>query len=132
MITYRSFNNFDRSLFRKDVSDLDWPSVDSNDDPNDLWFIWKTKFLSVANKHAPLRTKRIRSNKHSPWITASLKRSMRSRDVLKIKAINSKNPHDWALYKRARNEVNSEIKRAKQSHYQERFAETLGDSSITW
>ena len=35
---------------------------------------------------------------------------MHNRDTLKIKAIKSNDPHDWANFKRMRNKVNTEIK----------------------
>ena len=44
--------------------------------------------------HAPLRTKRVRS-KRSPWITSKFKKRMHERDIVKLKAIRSKNPQDW-------------------------------------
>ena len=38
----------------------------------------------------------MRSQK-SPWITADSKKLMHGRDIMKIKAINSNDPHDWAF-----------------------------------
>ena len=56
-----------------------------------MWAEWKSKFLNIADKHAPIRTKRIRS-KNSPWITSDLKKCMHDRDIAKIKAIHSTVP----------------------------------------
>ena len=39
---------------------------------------------------------------------------MYSRDIMKIKAIRSNDPHDWVCLKRMRNKVNAEIKQAKE------------------
>ena len=71
-----------------------------------MWTEWKTKFLQIVDKHAPIRIKRVRS-KNSPWITADLKERMHNRDTLKIKAIKSNDPHDWANFKKMRNKVNT-------------------------
>ena len=38
------------------------------------------------------------------------------RDVLKIKAVKSNSPHDWANVRRMRNKVNTNIKSAKESY----------------
>ena len=67
----------------------------------------------MVEKHAPIRTKRVRS-KNSPWITTDLKERMHNRDTLKIKAMKSKDLHDWANFKRMRDKVNTEIKAAKE------------------
>ena len=89
---------------------------------NQIWHAWKKIFNNVVDRHAPLRTKRGRGSK-APWITAELKELMDQRDVLKIKAIQSKNPKDWSAFKKARNTVNNDIKRAKEEHYKTAFCE---------
>ena len=43
------------------------------------------------------------------------------RDVLKIKAIKSNNPIDWANFRRMRNIVNTNIKSAKELYYKKTF-----------
>ena len=93
-----------------------------------MWTEWKTKFLQIVDKHAPIRIKRVRS-KNSPWITADLKERMHNRETLKIKAIKS---NDWANFKRMRNKVNTEIKAAKELFYNNKFIETNGDPRKTW
>ena len=67
--TNRSFCNFNRENFRRDISRQDW-SYNSND-PNVLWADWKAKFLSIVNSHAPIKTKCVRSRKVT-WITSDL------------------------------------------------------------
>jgi L-arabinose isomerase len=71
-------------------------------DPNIIWENWKTIFLSVADFHAPERTRK--------WITENIKQTMRRRDFLKKKAVKtgSKQFHD--AYKRTRNDLNRLIK----------------------
>ena len=91
----------------------------------------ETKFLQIVDIHAPIRTKRVRS-KSCPWITAGLKERMHNRDTLKIKAIKSNDPHDWANFKRMRNKVNTEIKAAKKVFYNNKFIENNGDPRKTW
>ena len=58
-----------------------------------------------------------------------LKGRMHNRDTLRIKAIKSNDPHDWANFKRMRNKVNTEIKAAKELFYNNKFTETNGDPS---
>ena len=72
-LTYRKFKNFDSARFCYDISTQDWDQVNNSDDPNVMWDIWKKIFFLCVDKHAPLRTKRIRTSK-SPWITPQLKK----------------------------------------------------------
>ena len=96
-----------------------------------MWRVWKTTFNNVVEMHAPLRTRRVRLSK-SPWITPELKRHMYERDILKIKAIRSKDIYDWAAFKKARNSVNNEIKFAKKAHYMNAFHENESNVKKTW
>jgi L-arabinose isomerase len=84
-------------------------------DPNIIWENWKTIFLSVADFHAPERTRK--------WITENIKQTMRRRDFLKKKAVRtgSKQFHD--AYKRTRNDLNRLIKNTKAIY----FTNTLND-----
>ncbi len=41
-------------------------------DPNALWNDFKNKFLSVADKHAPIRQLRVKSE-YKPWLTNEIK-----------------------------------------------------------
>ena len=130
-ITYRNFKRFNPDSFRSDIRSLNWDCIKALEDPNEMWETWKKMFNDVVDWHAPLRTKRIRGSQ-SPWITAELKQLMHQRDILKLKAIKSKHPHDWSLFKKARNSVNNEIKRAKEIHYQTAFNDNKNNLRKTW
>ena len=87
--------------------------------------------MNVVERHAPLRTKRVRNSK-SPWISVELKQRMRERDFLKTKAIKTQDPLDWAVFKRSRNFVNSQIKHAKETHYKTILLENENNVRKTW
>ena len=130
-ITYRNFRSFNRDKFRSDVASQDWDHINNSSNPNDMWNEWKESFLAIVNKHAPLRTTRVRA-RGSPWITSELKKQMHDRDILKLRAIRSKNPNDWVHFKRQRNKVNSATRLAKEVYYQNMLNEHKGDSRKTW
>ena len=130
-VTYRRYCNFNHSNFRRDISMQDWDSIEQYQNPNDMWVEWKRMFLSCADRHAPLRTKRVRASK-SPWINSDVKRLMHKRVILKKRAIRSKDPSDWTEFRKQRNLVNARIKRAKQAYYLNAFHEAEGDIRNTW
>ena len=130
-VTYRKFKHFNSQNFRDDICSQNWGSINLHDDPNSMWCAWKTIFYKVVDKHAPIRTKRVRVAK-SPWITSQLKQHMHERDVLKLKASCSNTPADWLNYKKCRNSVNTEIKNAKESYYKKAFHDNAGNSRATW
>ena len=68
-----------------------------------------------------------------PWITPSnLKKEMHKRDVLKMKAIRSIEASNWTNFKKHRNYVNGQIKRAKVTYYHNAFRVNEGDIRNTW
>ena len=68
----------------------------------------------------------------SPWITSELKKRRHNRNILKIKAMKSKDHFDWMQLKKKRNIVNSEIRLAKKSYYHNSFNEYKVNSRKTW
>jgi len=57
-----------------------WDNVYESSNPNEMWEQWKCTFLVIADKHAPLKTMRVRS-RSSPWITSELKDLMHNRHI---------------------------------------------------
>ena len=102
-----------------------------SDNPNDKWYDWKNIFLVIVDKHAPLRSKRVRASK-SPWITPYLKQRMHERDIAKLNAIRSSDPVAWLNYRQCRNSVNNAIRQAKKSYYSKALQDNEGNSRMTW
>ena len=131
MIEARNFKHFDESKFRNDLINAPWPCIDNFQDVNCALAAWTKVFLSVVDKHAPCRTKRIR-NKPSPWLNPNIKQLMFKRDWLKRKATKTGMLEDWSAYRTSRNLVNKEIRLAKKRFYQSRINEASGDQKATW
>ena len=45
-----------------------------------LWLNFKSAFLKVADRHAPLIQKRVRGVDNCPWMTGQIKKDIRQRD----------------------------------------------------
>ena len=102
-----------------------------SENPTDMWLALKTVFLSVVDKHAPIRTKRVRSSK-CPWVTPQLKKYMYETDKLKKKATITYDPWDWTNFKKFRNQVNNKIKNAKETYYKSASKHSSGSFRKTW
>ena len=131
LISYRQLKHFNRTNFRNDILAQPWDDIKELYNPNDMWTKWKDLFLSVCDKHAPVKTKRTRPTK-SPWITTILKKRMNVRDRLKKKAIKTENTSIWNQFRKLENQVNQEIKSAKKAYYNNAFNNCAGDQRKTW
>ena len=112
-----NFKHFNPSRFQEDLLSQPWDLLDSEDDVDSKWCLWKTLSLAVLDVHAPLRMKRVRTRRNSPWLNNNSKKSMFERDKLKLKAIKSNSTLDWNAYKTARNVVSCTIQKDKQLYY---------------
>ena len=120
LVSYRQFKHFNSANFRADIFAQPRDDLKIFYDPNDMWKKWKDLFLTVCDRHAPMKTKRTRNSK-SAWITTILKKRMNYRDRLKRKAIKTNDPYVWNQFRSMRNQVNRDIKTAKQDYYKNAF-----------
>ena len=120
---FRSFKHFDADLFTEELSYTHWDSYlqDSND-PNELWAIWKTKFMEIIDRNAPLRRQKIKS-KPVPWL---------NRDYLKRKVVRTGSSAYWENLKIARNNVNKEIRNAKREYFKSSLSDSNGNTKNAW
>ena len=68
----------------------------------------------------PIKTKRVKQ-KHSPWLNDSIFDLMKQRDKMKKKAKVTRNEDDWKSYRKMRNTVTYEIKKAKKLYYSDKI-----------
>ncbi|CAB4021257.1 Hypothetical predicted protein, partial [Paramuricea clavata] len=130
-IECRNFKNFSESKFIKDLKSAHWPIINEFDDVNDACDTWTSVFSEVIEKHAPVRSFRVR-NKPSPWLNSELKYLMINRDKLKKKAISSNNSESLSAYKQQRNFVNNKIKKAKKAYFQDELNRNVNNVKETW
>ena len=110
---------FVRCLRKCDVeallADLDtapWSVMDSFEDIDSRWEYWKSLFEQIVASHIPMRKARVRE-KSLPWIGNDVRRLMRARNYHCTKARKSKRAEDWMQYRKLRNLVTRELKKAK-------------------
>ena len=103
-VTRRQMKNFNDEEFLNDIRQINWSDINSQNNPNDMWTAWLTKFSDILDIHAPVLTKRLRRKK-SPWINSLLIHKLRKRDSLKKLFYENPNGSIWSRYKIARNEA---------------------------
>ena len=127
----RNYSTFDSLKFRNELSQLPWDTLNNYSDPESMWQAWKNMFLSVADQHAPVKTKRVRRTA-SPWLTHEIKLLIIKRDGAKLSARNSNDPKLWSDYKSLRNQVNREITNSKKCYYIAKFSKGTGNPKEMW
>ena len=81
-ITFRDYRKFDENAFSSDLQlEFDAPVTD--------WDTFKAKFDMVCDKHAPIATRRVRSDA-KPWIDSDMTEKYLERDYAHAKFIETK------------------------------------------
>ena len=82
-VTYRSFKNFNATLFLHDLECSSFIDVFNKTDPNAAIGVWYDNFLPVLDKHAPMRTRRVKQATLPPWITPEVLKATELKKQLK-------------------------------------------------
>ena len=122
VIEARNYKNYDPILFKNDLKYVPWEVIELEETPDDCWNAFKELFLTVADKHAPMKTRRVRGYS-VPWLTRDLKNLMIKRDNEHKKAIQTNKELHWSNYKRLRNAVTSKMRKEKSSYYTTKLSE---------
>ncbi len=130
-INYRSYKSFNAEAFQQDLQQVPWSILDNIEDPNDNWTTWKSFYIAILDKHAPQRIRRIRTDS-APWINDAIVTAMQERDDKHEQARRFNTKDLWLGYKKARNELVTRIREAKEQYYSDLVKENMHNSKSLW
>ena len=81
MLSSEISKNFKISNFLNDLYGVPWGEIRNKSDVDGMWGIWKTLFVDVLNKHAPIQSKRIRKRGNIPWLNSEVKARLFKRTI---------------------------------------------------
>ena len=125
LVDIRNYKNYDTALFKDDLQHVPWdiPEQDKAfETPDEVQNSFKDHFLTVADKHAPVITRRVRGET-LPWLTPEIKNLMQEREHFHKKAIRTNKEIHWSSYKRLRNAVTLKLRKEKRRYYSTRLSE---------
>ena len=120
LVEIRQFKHFNALRFQNDLSKA-FSAFSNFNDVNKAWETWKEIFLDIANQHAPLRLRRVKSE-YSPWMNNEIKKLSHHRDYLKKKAVRLNSSYYFEAYKQCKNQLNRCIKETKKLYYNSKLA----------
>ena len=111
----RSYKNYDREKFMFKLAQLDWSILYLLNDPNDAWHMIFSAIMYEVDAMCPMREFKVHASKPE-WYTAELIEQARERDRLARYAKRQKTKEAWENFAKARNQYNSDIKKAKNDY----------------
>ena len=76
---------------------------------------WTELFITVAEKYIPTKEITVRPS-DPPWLSNHLRRQIRKRNRIFRKAKLRGTPELWSRYKKGRNQVTNDLRKAKQQY----------------
>lgn len=131
IIEFRDFKHFNEDLFLHDLISIENINLDNYFNPNQMWYVWKNKFVEIIDKHAPIKSRKV-GKRRTPWITKQILLSKRQNNLFKKKACKTRSESDWQAYKLARNSYNKLIKASIHQHYTAEIHNNQGNVKHTW
>lgn len=131
IVETRQFINFNTNNFQQELKQA-FGSVHLYNcmEPNAAWYTWKMTFLEVADRHAPLKTRKVKSE-YNPWMTNEVKILSYRRDFSKKKALKHNSTRYHELHKDCRNHLNRLIKNTKTEYFKHKL-ENSKNSKDGW
>ena len=94
-VEFRNLKYFNADKFQADLRSQEWELLDNQSCVDKMWDTWETLFMTVLDKHASIREKRVKNKSSVPWLNNTIKKQIRERDRLKLLAIKYKSENYW-------------------------------------
>ena len=132
VIETRKYNHFDSTAFLTDLKAAPFNEYSRfTNSPGEMWTIWKTLYLDILNKHAPVTKIKIKGN-NLPYITSNVRRMIRQRDYLRKKANETGSKYLRQAFLNIRDRVYQELRYLRNSYYSGKIDEHKNDPKQTW
>ena len=121
-ITRRDFRNFSDENFCKDMEEAPWGNIyaPEEEEIDQQVSILENIYTDIIEKHAPMRTVKVRQPIPTPWITDEIIEAMDQRDKYKSKFNTYRDPLIFKTYKKLKNHVTSLVRKAKYKDFRDR------------
>ena len=123
-IHYRDYKKFDGNLFKEELSN-------KLADGNSSYDTFEEIFISVLNKHAPLRKKILKAN-HAPYITKALRKAIMRRFQLQTRYFRYKSQNNYTAFKKQRNFCSKLYKKERKKYYNSLDTKNITDNKQFW
>ena len=130
-IRSRSMKNYSTEIFNEKLSEINWFKVINCDDVDVAWSNFKDLFMSVVDKIAPLKEKRLKQ-RSEPWITSELLEYIRARDQALETFRKNKTDENYKYFCNLRNRVQYNIKKVKRDYFYNKISDCKNSSTDIW
>ena len=119
IVTIRNCKKMEIEKVKLDLQNAPWSTCEMFEDVEDKYSVWTDIFKDICGEHAPKRKVKLR-RQTLPWMSGALRHKMNRRYKALQKAKKERNNEGlWKEYRKLRNEVTAELRRAKSTYFAE-------------
>jgi hypothetical protein len=125
--------NYSVENFLNVLKDVNWDNVLKIENVDVAWDTFKTSFLAVIDKVAPVKEVRLKQ-RTEPWFDSELLELIQERDktLYKYKKSNRCDQELYIQYKKLRNKVQYKTKKARESYFSSKVEEQKNTPKKLW
>ena len=128
----RTFPEQNVAQFSLKLRDRNWSDLLACNDPEIAYTVFSNTITELFDTCFPLRTVKHGYKTRKPWLTESLKKSIRRKNKLYHRKQKSKSEEHGQLYKQYRNKLNKLLHIAEQQHYDNLLKENKNNLKSSW
>ena len=102
-----------------------WSQLKDINDIDSIVLHWNKLFMSIVDKHVPIKTKRVKHKYQPDWFNADILQAIQERDHFKASNM-------YSEYKQARNTVIKLIRKARKHTYEEKINKGQNNPASIW
>ena len=112
-------------MFINDLREVPWETIEAFEDMNEIAEVWNNMFLEVVNKHAPIKSQRIKSTYQPTWLIPQILDCIKERNKCKVS-------EKMGEHRLLRNRVSKMIDSVKNETYQIKIEEIKNGPRSVW
>lgn len=130
-VNFRKKSGIDLNSYFESLKNQPWFEVLDIDDIDLAISKWESLFMNVVNRYMPVKKKRMKIRK-SPWMNSDIFNLIKKRNKLKEKAWKAKDEQKMKDYRKLRNKVTFDIRKAKKKYYTDQLTKIQTNAGNTW
>ena len=129
----RDYGKFNKAEFLSEIQSINW-NDDENTDINSKFTLFYSKLSLVVDKHIPLKPLSKKSIKalSKPWITPGIRKSIKMKNNLYKKFIQTKSSYYHEKFKYYRNMIKKLTTKSKTNYYNKYFRANQTNTKNIW
>ena len=130
-LNFRSLKNYTADYYKETLKQVDFPNYENFGDVNEAYSNFFQKLMTVIDKIAPYKSKRVKGNTQK-WFDGEVLEKLNLRNKLFKKFKKSRLHIDKELYKKSKYDALKLIASKKQAFFEEKLSETIGKPKELW